>query len=186
MRTRRSASAVAGAALAATLIAGGSALAQDEPIVYSGCLGPEGQLTRMAVGDEPSAPCDENQQLVQWNQVGPQGPQGEQGVQGEPGPQGEQGPRGERGAAGTSATYRIDESFAGSGLVTGIVRCDEGDLVTGGGYRILDGPPVSVVETYASGARAWTVSMLVADGSIAPFEFEVRAVCSDLEPLREG
>ena len=56
--------------------------------------------------------------------------------------------------------------------------------MTGGGFRRVGGPVTSVVESYPSGLRAWTVSLMVADGSLLPIEVEVYAVCSDLEPLR--
>jgi hypothetical protein len=146
----------------------------------------EGLLSKVAVGDEPLGPCDKSQQLAQWNQEGPQGESGEKGDTGDPGDPGAQGEKGEKGDPGMSSTYFAKESFSGTGFVSGVVKCDEGDLVTGGGYRMLSGPSTSVIENYPSGGRAWTVSMLVADGSITPLEFQAHAVCSDLEPLREG
>ena len=84
----RRASAAAIAALATTLITGGLVVAQDEAVMYTGCLDVEGNLTNVAAGGQPAAPCDKSQELAQWSIEGPAGPQGEQG---EPGPQGEQG-----------------------------------------------------------------------------------------------
>ena len=164
--------------------AGSMVMAQDEPVVYSGCLSAEGDLSMVAAGEEPLGPCDKSQQLAWWNQAGQQG---RQGAQGEPGPQGEQGEKGDKGKKGdpgTAATYFVTNEASATGLVTGNARCDEGDLVTGGGYRLLSGPPVSVIEDYPSGARAWTISILVADGSTQSIDIEIYAVCSDLEPLR--
>lgn len=184
MRTRGLVTLGASVALAMTLISSGAAVAQDEEVVYSGCLDMEGLLSKVAVGEEPLGPCDKSQQLAQWNQEGPEGPQGEQGAAGEQGAQGEKGEQGEQGDPGLTNIYRIKQSFAGTGLVNGVIKCDEGDLVTGGGYRMLAGPATTVAENYPSGARGWTVSMLVADGSLNTIEYEVHAVCSDLEPLR--
>lgn len=178
-------SAVLGLALAAALGAGGVVVAQDEPVIYSGCLDSVGDLSKVAVGDAPLGPCDKTQQIAQWNQEGPQGEQGESGPQGEQGDQGEQGEKGKKGDPGTSATYFVNKPFSATGLVSGNAKCDEGDLVTGGGYRKLSGPPTTVVDDYPSGKRAWTISMLVTDGSMVPIELEVYAVCSDLDPLRE-
>lgn len=169
---------VLGTAVLLNLVVGGIAWAQEEAVLYTGCLDTEGLLSKVAVGEEPLGPCDKSQQLAQWNQEGPEGPQGEPG---EPGASGE---KGEKGDAGTSATYRLQQAVTGTALVSGVVKCDEEDLVTGGGYRLVSGPPTTVVENYPSGARGWTVSMLVADGSTTPLQFEVHAVCSDLEPLR--
>ncbi len=170
--------------LAATLGLGGMVMAQDEPAIYTGCLDMEGNLSKVALGEEPVGPCDKSQQLAQWNLEGPQGEQGPQGDPGTQGDPGEKGDKGKKGDAGTSATYFVSGSYSEAVMVTGIAKCDDGDLATGGGYRKLSGPPTTVIEDYPSGKRAWTISMLVADGSMVPIELEVYAVCSDLEPLR--
>ena len=172
--------------LAAMVSTGAAVTAQDdgadEPVLYTGCLGLEGDLTKVAEGSEPVGPCDKSSQLAQWNQ---EGPQGEAGPQGDKGPKGDEGPKGEKGDPGTSATYFVSGTYEDLIVVSGVSKCDEGDLVTGGGYRQLSGPPASVVENYPSGKRGWTVSALVSDGSMMPLELEVYAVCSDLDPLRE-
>ncbi len=178
-------------AVGAVMTLGAAAAAADETVTYSGCLDPEGNLSSVAVGNEPLGPCDKSSQLAQWNMDGPQGAPGEQGPTGDPGPQGEEGPRGEqgepgpKGKPGTSATYIVRQAFEDLVLVSGTAKCDEGDLVTGGGYRRTSGPAATVLEDYPSGARAWAVSMVSSDGSVEPVGFEVYAVCSDLEPLRE-
>ena len=99
-------------------LVGASAAAAADGDTYSGCINPTGYLVNVAIGDEPSKPCNGDATQIQFNQTGPQGPQGgigPQGAQGEPGaagPQGEigpqglpgevgpQGPQGEPGAAG--------------------------------------------------------------------------------------
>jgi hypothetical protein len=171
-------------ALATTLLVGGLVLAQDDVVNYTGCLDTEGALTNVASADEPVAPCDRTQELAQWNQEGTAGPQGDPGPQGEAGAQGEQGDKGKKGDPGTSATYFVNKDLSESVLVNGVIKCDEGDLVTGGGYRVLSGPPSTVIESYPSGQRAWTISMIATDGSMLPLEITIYAVCSDLEPLR--
>jgi len=172
--------------LAAALGLSSAALAQDEPDGYTGCLNDKGALSKVAVGAEPVGPCDKSQQLARWSQ---QGPQGKPGAQGEPGPRGPRGVQGEpgpQGEPGTSAVYYVFESYSDLIVASGSAACDEGDLLTGGGYRKISGPPSEVVEDYPSGDQGWTVSMLVADGSMDAIEFEVYAVCSDLEPLSES
>ena len=176
--------AIALAAAMTLSLAATAGAADDEAasVTYTGCLSMEGELSKVAEGAEPLGPCDKSSQLAWWNQ---QGPQGEQGEAGEPGPVGEQGEKGEKGDPGTSATYFVSSTYEDQGVVSGVVKCDEGDLVTGGGYRMLSGPMATVAENYPSGKRGWTVTMLVADGSLTPMAIEVHAVCSDLEPLRE-
>jgi hypothetical protein len=44
--------------------------------------------------------CKSTEHKIQWNQLGPQGPQGPKGAQGPTGPQGAQGPTGPQGPAG--------------------------------------------------------------------------------------
>jgi hypothetical protein len=182
--------AAVGGALSITLIAGGFALAQDDGVAYTGCLDAEGNLSNVAVGAEPVAPCERSQQLAQWSQTGPagstgesgeQGPAGETGAQGE---QGEKGDRGKKGDPGTAASYFVDQAFSAAVLATGQAKCDEGDLVTGGGFRKMSGPPSTVNEDYPTGKRTWTVTLMATDGSLLPIDFEVYAVCSDLDPLR--
>ena len=175
---------VVAATLAATLGLSGMVLAQDEPNSYTGCLDTEGNLSKVALGAEPLGPCDEGQELAQWNLEGPPGEPGAQGKKGEPGAQGEKGDKGKKGEPGTSATYVVTSSYSEAVVVTGNARCDDGDLVTGGGYRKLSGPPATVADNYPSGKRAWTISLLVTDGSQVPIDVDVYAVCSDLEPLR--
>ena len=172
---------VVAATLAATLGLSGMVLAQDEPNSYTGCLDADGNLSKVALGEEPLGSCDESQELAQWSL---EGPQGEPGPQGEQGEQGEKGDKGKKGNPGTSATYIVTNSYSEAVVATGNARCDDGDLVTGGGYRKLSGPPSTVVDSYPSGKRAWTTSLLVTDGSQVPIDVDVYAVCSDLEPLR--
>ena len=181
---------IVAAALAATLGLGGAVLAQDEANSYTGCLDTEGNLSKVALGEERLGCCDKRQVLAQWSLEGPKGEPGAAGDAGAPGEagaqgdQGEQGERGKKGNPGTSATYFVTKSFSEAVVVAGSAKCDDGDLVTGGGYRKLSGPPAAVADDYPSGKREWTISLLVTDGSMVPMDVDVYAVCSDLEPLR--
>jgi hypothetical protein len=178
--TRRPTLAILSATLA-TLALAGPGVAQSEAELYTGCLDTSGVLTNVALGDEPLGPCDRSQQLAQWNI---EGPMGEEGAKGDPGDQGEQGEKGEQGDPGSSNTYRTSKEITGEILLNGVVKCDEGDLITGGGYRLLSGPSSTVTESYPSGSRAWTVTIITNDGSLDQIGAELFAVCSDLEPTR--
>lgn len=71
---------------------------QSGSVIYA-CVGTQqgGGSTRIV--DSPND-CRDNERVVQWNVVGPQGPAGPQGPQGEQGPAGPQGPQGEQGLPG--------------------------------------------------------------------------------------
>ena len=84
-------------------LAGVSAVAAAEGDTYSGCISPTNYLVKVAIGAEPSEPCDSDETQIQFNQTGPEGPEGdpgETGLQGEVGAQGPQGPQGEVGSPG--------------------------------------------------------------------------------------
>lgn len=93
MKKRSLISAAAGA-LAATVLAGGIAVAAipDAGGVINGCYrasedDQKGQL-RVVNG---AGNCRNNELPISWNQVGPQGPQGPQGIPGRAGPAGRPG-----------------------------------------------------------------------------------------------
>ena len=70
--------------------------------VYHACVNQGSGLVRMLAAGEA---CRPNEVAVDWNQVGPQGPQGVQGPKGDTGPQGPQGIQGPQGLEGdTGAT----------------------------------------------------------------------------------
>jgi hypothetical protein len=84
-------------------LVGVGAAAAAEGDTYSGCISPTSYLVKVAIGAEPSEPCDSDETQIQFNQTGPEGPQGNPGAigpQGEAGPQGPQGPQGEVGPQG--------------------------------------------------------------------------------------
>lgn len=53
------------------------ALAQSEVVTYSACVNNASGTIHMLSGDET---CNNNEVLIQWNNVGPQGPQGPPGM----------------------------------------------------------------------------------------------------------
>lgn len=84
------------------------AWADTDTVTYYACVDNSSGTIHMV---DAGVKCSNSEQLVQWNQmgpqgeIGPQGPQGEQGLQGIQGPQGEvgpQGPAGEQGPPGPS------------------------------------------------------------------------------------
>lgn len=93
--------AVAGIVTASVLLGGSLSSAQDPPNTYTGCLSESsGTVSSVAIGDEPSKPCNRNQVEISWNEQGPKGDQGLQGDQGPIGPQGPQGEPGDKGEPG--------------------------------------------------------------------------------------
>jgi hypothetical protein len=94
---------VAALALAIGALGVGVASGQSTGDTYTGCLQPSGKLVKVAVGTDPTSPCQGSAVQVSWNQTGEQGapgPQGPSGPQGPLGPQGDRGPRGPQGPAG--------------------------------------------------------------------------------------
>jgi hypothetical protein len=106
-RRRRKGLSQAGVAagLAATLLAGGVAVAAGETPglassskIYACYSDTTGALSRL---DYPTVKkCPSGETLISWNASGPQGAQGAKGSQGSTGAQGAQGAQGARGAAG--------------------------------------------------------------------------------------
>jgi hypothetical protein len=73
------------------------ALAQPEAVIYYACVNnASGTIHMVNEGEE----CHNNDQMIEWNNVGPQDPQGEQGPEGPTGPQGPQGEQGPEGPMG--------------------------------------------------------------------------------------
>ncbi len=97
---------------------------QGEP----GAMGPQGDVGPQG---EPGA-------MGPQGEVGPQGPQGEPGAMGPQGEVGPQGPQGDPAPAPVLTYYRVDsEASANPGrMKTLMASCDEGDILTGGGYAI--------------------------------------------------
>jgi hypothetical protein len=130
--------------LLTVLVFGGAAFAfahgpgpQDE-IIHACVNNNSGEIK---IGED----CKKNWSPLDWNGVGPQGPQGEpgpQGLQGEPGPQGPQGEPGPQGPPGAfSGVRRIQlNSDSNSDDVKEVaVMCPAGTVATGGGFNINGG-----------------------------------------------
>jgi hypothetical protein len=84
--------------------------------VIAGCY--QKEVGSLRVIDSPAQVCRSSELSLNWNQVGPQGPQGPQGLQGPQGPQGVRGPIGLQGPAGQSGTshayFARDSNLSGS------------------------------------------------------------------------
>ena len=87
--------------VAMTALAGG--LIPTPSGVITACFNTHSGEIKIADPSE-SPVCPPNQQVLTWNQVGPQGLPGPQGIAGPTGPQGPKGPQGLKGDTGTSGT----------------------------------------------------------------------------------
>lgn len=153
----------AGGVIAATLVAGGVALAHHDPNVIHACAHDQTGALRQVDDD---ADCQPSESPVEWGIVGPEGPVGPMGPQGPVGPQGPIGPEGPVGATGPQGPAGADgadgatgpagpQGPAGTGGISGyeivyesvdnpviqndeIVRayCPAGKVVVGGGHIV--------------------------------------------------
>jgi hypothetical protein len=73
------------------------AAAEVELETYYACVNSESGAVNIVGADDE---CHNKEYKIEWNNIGPEGPQGPIGPQGEPGPQGEQGLQGETGPQG--------------------------------------------------------------------------------------
>jgi len=86
-----------GIVLVLVILVASLAIAQSENETYYACVkNSNGSIRMVSEGEN----CSHNEMLIEWNQVGPQGPQGEQGPVGPQGLVGPQGPVGEQGPVG--------------------------------------------------------------------------------------
>jgi hypothetical protein len=92
-------SALLASVVAVGLVGAGAAVAQDGD-TYAGCISPTGNLINVAVGDEPTQPCDAAATQITFNETGPQGEAGQQGDPGNAGAPGKAGDSGDPGAPG--------------------------------------------------------------------------------------
>ena len=111
---------------------------------------------------------------------GAQGPPGADGAQGPPGADGAQGPAGPEGPSVLNSTRFYTED--GDPDISSTALCDEGDIVTGGGYRksgttidVLNNSPNFIV-------NGWTASGFLEGGGSSTVTAFVR--CLDNPPLR--
>lgn len=133
-------------AVAAELLAKGSAAGLEGPAGPEGPLGPPGPAGPMGpAGVGPAGAIGERGPKGDTGPAGPEGPQGIQGLQGAQGIQGPQGPQGPKGPAGPAGAYGTKSDLVrkehrisvGAGLVaTAVASCDRASdlLVTGGCY----------------------------------------------------
>lgn len=197
---------------------GALVLAYTEGEQYYACVGPGG-LLRMVDGE---GECRGHESPITWNETGPIGPEGDQGEpgqdgttcsvtqndgsatigctdgtvatvdDGQPGADGEQGPEGPPGVLGFYIKTDTAVAYADS-RAQRIVWCDDGDLITGGGFKALEPIPSDLlvdnlhvfvsrpVEEGPFNNAGWSVELR---NSWAGFdiEFEVEAICADIYP----
>jgi len=175
------------------------AMAQSESVIYYACVNNASGTIHMT---NESEGCQNNEVLVQWNQVGPQGPQGEpgpiglqgpegqmgpQGLQGETGPQGEVGPQGPQGEPGPTQTYIVYnvELAVYNQLTQSSAMCDYGDRILGGGF-IKGSRSLDVTHNYPyihptnENYQSWRV--VVWNDQYSSVGFYAYAICLDLTP----
>lgn len=121
--------------------------------VYTGCLKTNGQLHRVAIGDQPSKACNSNETQISWSETGPPGSDGQDGADGVSG-----------------YSVEVAEFTVGAGEWLGdqtsafgeVVLCPAGASVLGGGFHILDGVAITELRTSAPdnlGQDGWRVSL---------------------------
>ena len=165
------------------------ALAQTEPETYFACVNNSSGTIHMVNEGES---CNNNEELYEWNKVGPQGPQGDPGPQGEKGDQGDKGDPGADGVQGPPGVlrfYTIKKTFDISpGLFNGEnLRCEHGsDRATGGGFQsglpffeVAHNHPVNAPNT--DEPYAWHVSGYNTSSNLT-FPFHIWVVCADMSP----
>lgn len=103
-----------GAALAAAVAGGGSAVAmtnQPSATVYRGCLGHHSRaLYNVRVNPSTTPKCRSLDRRVSWSQRGPAGPRGPVGPAGAKGATGPKGPQGDPGPSGTEDIRYAEQS----------------------------------------------------------------------------
>ena len=148
--------------------------------------------------------CAKNESALDWNGLGPEGPQGETGPagpQGETGPAGPQGPQGETGPTGpqgevgpigpegpqglpgivsiyyvAATIYNIPVNEYGSA----VAYCNTGDMVISGGYDLYTTSDLRVTYTGPYTAESWSV--IVYNNSYGVQNLKTIAVCADITP----
>lgn len=158
-------------------------LAQTEVVTYSACVNNASGTIHMIYGGET---CNNNEMLVEWNNIGPPGPQGLQGPKGDTGPQGPQGvpgPQGEPGSPGFLRIYYTAESVT---IPVGErkwvhANCSDGDLMTGGGFFPSPASPcVDVIVSSASNPDQWFV--IGSNNCGYTVELSAQVICADITP----
>ena len=139
-------------------LAAGLAIAESENVTYYACVNKSSGTIQMVNEGED---CSINEMHIQWNQVGPQGPQGEQGLvgpqgpagpQGVPGPEGPQGPEGEQGPVGPStATMAFNSVPTWDNITISNITINGGSITA----PVLPGSTVQVELDYFSDFLVW-------------------------------
>lgn len=154
--------AVAGASYAAIPAANGT---------ISGCKDSKGSLK--VIDAEAGQTCNSSQQLLTWNQQGPQGPAGAAG------PAGPQGPAGISGYEAVSG----NPVWVGSGSNAGAyAECPPGKMPVGGGAIVSLGAPNTFVAITASYAYVFSRRWYVVAHEMAPtstnWSVQAQAICA--------
>ncbi|HKZ91970.1 MAG TPA: hypothetical protein VJZ50_07510, partial [Candidatus Limnocylindrales bacterium] len=155
----------------------------------TGPQGPAGATGDVGPQGPPGEPGDVGTQGPA-GEPGETGPQGEQGETGETGPQGPQGEKGDKGDAAPEPVisyYRVDtEAVVKPGRMRTLpASCDEGDILTGGGYAIsaeFKGHQYRVNTNAPRSAVGldWFVRMENLDNT--DLLFHTKAICLHIEP----
>jgi collagen triple helix repeat protein len=121
---------------------------------------------------------------------GESGPQGPKGVTGPQGPAGSTGPgglKGETGSTGatgptgTSGVLKVEvvkQAFTiEPGKEESVASCKTGEVVTGGGYSLKEGPLEVLASEAGAGNKEWVIR-----GKAVKAAGSVEAVCAQIEP----
>jgi hypothetical protein len=168
---RRSRGAAIGTAALVVVLGGGAyAAIPGSDGTISGCYATKSGVqmgTQYSKGDlravDAGESCRTYEKSVSWSQRGPAGPEGPTGAEGP------EGPAGEPGTSGAAPVVVRYKDVSGTGSISGVASCDEGEQATGGGFHYggngIDGPPIvsaPVPGTAGSPATGWEVTALAA------------------------
>lgn len=170
-----------GAALVIVLFVAVVVRADAPATTYYACVNTfSGTLRVVGAGTD----CGNSDQLISWNQAGPQGPQGPVG------PIGPQGPAGANGVSGYTTLSKTIQLLGGPIYDMSLsVDCPTGEHVMAGGYSVPDGTvfapnlPLTVfgdAPTGSSGVMGggWTITFNGAVGAGFNSSITVYAICA--------
>lgn len=150
-----------------------------------GPVGPQGKVGKPGPKGKrgPRGPVGSQGPAGPQGERGPAGGTGPAGAVGEPGPRGAQGPRGEPGEPGSLVTYAVTSTVSESsgGLLVAEAPCDQGDVVTGGGF---DTTGLILVSIGGGGdpPTSWRAVAKPGDDELA--QLTAYAICADSPPMR--
>jgi hypothetical protein len=171
--------------LALATLAGGAVsytYAQSTPQVIRGCV-----LSVPNPGNNPALgtvriiktgeTCKPNEQPLDWNQQGIQGPKGDRGLQG---PQGAKGDAGAPGSLSVTIRTLADTAEGVATSVNAKVACATGEVATGGGVNYVSGGDFGINSFLITATfpkdNGWAVS--VHNTGFAAINFTAFAVCA--------